>query len=165
MDTPLIEAHRAAGARMGDFAGSTLPDAFAELERECGAARESVAIFDANWHAFLELTGRDRVKYLHAISSNNIQALETGQGTPGAAAESAGAHTGRARSVRSAGKAARPDACVRAGTNRGVAQEIRDRIAGENRRPDRPNGKFFSRRSARSGDYRAGLRRKARRYG
>ena len=81
MDTPLIEAHRAAGARLGEYFGVALPEAFAELERECGAARESVAIFDTNWHAFLELTGRDRVKYLHAISSNNIQALESGQGT------------------------------------------------------------------------------------
>jgi folate-binding protein YgfZ len=81
IETPLIEAHRAAGARMGEFSGSALPDAYVELEREYGAARESVAIFDTSWHAFLALTGRDRVKYLHAISSNNIQALETGQGT------------------------------------------------------------------------------------
>jgi glycine cleavage system aminomethyltransferase T len=39
------------------------------------------ALFDTNWHAVFSLTGRDRVKYLHAISSNNIQALATGQGT------------------------------------------------------------------------------------
>jgi tRNA-modifying protein YgfZ len=81
METPLIEAHRAAGARMGDFFGCALPEAYAELEREYGAARESVALFDTNWHAVLALMGRDRVKYLHAISSNNIQVLETGQGT------------------------------------------------------------------------------------
>jgi folate-binding protein YgfZ len=81
METPLIEGHRAAGARMGEFAGCALPEAYAELEREYGAARESVALFDTNWHAVLTLTGRDRVKYLHAISSNNIQALEAGQGT------------------------------------------------------------------------------------
>src|SRR5271154_105240 len=81
METPLIEAHRAAGARIGDFSGCALPEAYGELEREYRAARESVAIFDTNWHAFLALTGRDRVKYLHAISTNNIQTLETGQGT------------------------------------------------------------------------------------
>src|SRR5277367_2472564 len=81
METSLIEAHRAAGARMGEFSGCALPEAYAELEREYSAARESVVLFDTNWHAFLALTARDRVKYLHAISSNNIQALETGQGT------------------------------------------------------------------------------------
>jgi folate-binding protein YgfZ len=81
IETPLIEVHRAAGARIGEYSGVALPEAFSELEREYGAAREGVAIFDTGWHAFLALTGRDRVKYLHAISSNNIQALETGQGT------------------------------------------------------------------------------------
>ncbi len=81
IETPLIETHRAAGARMWDFFGCALPVAFAELEREYTAARESVVIFDTNWHAILALTGRDRVKYLHATSSNNILALETGQGT------------------------------------------------------------------------------------
>ncbi|MDR3721653.1 MAG: aminomethyltransferase family protein [Candidatus Acidoferrales bacterium] len=81
METPLIEVHRAAGARIGEYSGVALPEAFSDLEREYGAARESVALFDTSWHAVLELTGRDRVKYLHAISSNNIQALETGHGT------------------------------------------------------------------------------------
>jgi folate-binding protein YgfZ len=81
METPLIEVHRAAGARIGEYSGVALPEAFSDLEREYAAARESVALFDTNWHAMLELTGRDRVKYLHAISSNNIHALETGQGT------------------------------------------------------------------------------------
>jgi tRNA-modifying protein YgfZ len=81
IETPLIEAHRAAGARMGEFSDCALPEAYAELELEYRAARETVALVDTNWHAVLVLTGRDRVKYLHAISSNNIQALEAGQGT------------------------------------------------------------------------------------
>src|ERR1700689_4587513 len=81
MEKPLIESHRAAGARIAEYSGVALPEAYAELEREYVAARESVALFDTNWHAFLALTGRDHVKYLHAISSNNIQALESGQGT------------------------------------------------------------------------------------
>ncbi len=81
IETPLIEVHRAAGARIGEYSGVVLPEAFSDLEREYRAARESVALFDTGWQAILALTGRDRVKYLHAISSNNIQALETGQGT------------------------------------------------------------------------------------
>src|ERR1700690_870382 len=81
IETPLIEVHRAAGARIGEYSGVALPKAYSDLEREYRAARESVALFDTGWHAILELTGRDRVKYLHAISSNNIQVLETGHGT------------------------------------------------------------------------------------
>ena len=81
MESPLIEVHRAAGARIAEFGGCTLAEAFSQLDRECRAARESVALFDSSWHATLKLTGRDRVKYLHAITSNNIQALEAGSGT------------------------------------------------------------------------------------
>jgi folate-binding protein YgfZ len=81
IETPLIEAHRATGARIGEYSGVALPEAYSDLEREYRAARQSVALFDTSWYAVLALTGRDRVKYLHAISSNNIQALEIGQGT------------------------------------------------------------------------------------
>jgi folate-binding protein YgfZ len=81
METPLIEEHRAAGARLGEFTGCTLPEAFSDFANEYRAARESVALFDTSWKLVLKLTGRDRVKYMHAITSNNIQALEEGRGT------------------------------------------------------------------------------------
>jgi folate-binding protein YgfZ len=81
MESPLIEVQRASGARIAEFGGCTLAEAFSQLDLECRAARESVALFDTSWHATLKLTGRDRVKYLHAITSNNIQALEAGRGT------------------------------------------------------------------------------------
>jgi folate-binding protein YgfZ len=81
METPLIEAHRAAGAHLAEFQGCTLPEKFSEFEKEYLAAKQSVGLFDTNWHAIFVLTGRDRVRYLHAISSNNIQTLENGRGT------------------------------------------------------------------------------------
>ncbi|MBZ5695026.1 MAG: aminomethyltransferase family protein [Acidobacteriia bacterium] len=80
MDTPLIQEHRAAGARLAEFQGCVLPEVFSDFEKEYHAARHSVALFDTSWHAVLVLTGRDRVKYLHAITSNNIQALSEGSG-------------------------------------------------------------------------------------
>ena len=81
IDEHLIDEHRAAGAQLAEFHGCTLPERFSEFEREYRAGKQTVALFDTNWHAILVLTGRDRVKYLHAISSNNIQALENGRGT------------------------------------------------------------------------------------
>jgi folate-binding protein YgfZ len=80
MDTPLIEEHRSAEARLAEFQGCTLPEAFSDFEKEYRAGRERVAIFDTSWNAILKLTGRDRVKYMHAITSNNIQALEDERG-------------------------------------------------------------------------------------
>jgi folate-binding protein YgfZ len=79
--TPLGEEHRTAGANLAEFGGCTLPEAFSNFEQEYRAAKQSVALFDTSWHAVLYLTGRDRVKYLHAITSNNIQALQEGRGT------------------------------------------------------------------------------------
>lgn len=80
LETPLIEMHRAASVRLAEFDCCVLPDAFSDLEKEYRAAREAVALFDTNCHVILALTGRDRVKYLHAITSNNIQALADGSG-------------------------------------------------------------------------------------
>jgi folate-binding protein YgfZ len=80
METPLIEAHRAARAQLAEWEGCVLPERFSDFEKEYHAARETVALFDTNWHIILALTGRDRVKYLHAITSNNIQALADGSG-------------------------------------------------------------------------------------
>jgi folate-binding protein YgfZ len=81
MGTALIESHRAAGARLAEFDGCTLPELFSDFEKEYRAARESVALFDTNWYEILSLTGRDRVKYMHAITSNDIQKLADGSGT------------------------------------------------------------------------------------
>lgn len=81
METPLLEAHRAAGAHLAEWGGCLLPERFSNFDKEYRTAREAVALFDTNWHVVLALTGRDRVKYLHAITSNNIQALADGSGT------------------------------------------------------------------------------------
>lgn len=48
---------------------------------EYRAARERVALFDTNWHAVVELTGPDRVRYLNAIVSNDVKSLGEGFGT------------------------------------------------------------------------------------
>jgi hypothetical protein len=80
METPLIEQHRAAGAQLAEFTGCILPETFSDFSQEYRAGKDSVAIFDTNWHAIFRLTGRDRVRYLHAITSNNIKELGEGYG-------------------------------------------------------------------------------------
>jgi len=80
METPLINEHRASGARLGEFAGCVLPEGFSDFQTEYRAARESVAIFDTNWHAVMTLAAKDRVRYLNAIVTNNIQSLPDGRG-------------------------------------------------------------------------------------
>jgi aminomethyltransferase len=81
METPLIGEHRAAGAHLAEFSGCTLPERFSDFGEEYRAAKNNAALLDTNWHAIFSLTGRDRVRYLHAITSNNIKDLGEGYGT------------------------------------------------------------------------------------
>ena len=82
MNSPLLDRHKAAGAKIAAFSGCALPESFsADWKDEWRLAREAVALFDANWHAISILTGPDRVRYLNAIVSNDVQSLAEGQGT------------------------------------------------------------------------------------
>lgn len=80
MDSPLSSEHRAAGVRLAEFSGNLLPENFSDFATEYRAGHQSVALFDTNWHAVLTLAGPDRVRYLNAMVSNNIQGLADGRG-------------------------------------------------------------------------------------
>jgi folate-binding protein YgfZ len=81
METPLAALELAEGAKLAESTGCVLPEVFTDFESEYRAARESVALFDTNWHAAITLAGPDRVRYLNAIVTNNVQALSEGSGT------------------------------------------------------------------------------------
>jgi folate-binding protein YgfZ len=72
--------HLAAGAKMGVWLGCALPDDFGDAAAEYRYARESVALIDKNYRAYLSFTGPDRVRYLNAILTNNIKDLRAGHG-------------------------------------------------------------------------------------
>jgi folate-binding protein YgfZ len=80
LQTPLLETHRAAGAAIGDWFGCALPSDFGDWRAEYRFARESVALLDKNYRAYLSFTGPDRVRYLNAILTNNIKDLKNGEG-------------------------------------------------------------------------------------
>src|SRR5215470_15474 len=85
IETPLTALHAQAGATIGSWLGCALPDNFSGATRggdpgvdwaaEYRAARESVALIDKNYRAYLRFTGPDRVRYLNAILTNNIKDL------------------------------------------------------------------------------------------
>jgi tRNA-modifying protein YgfZ len=80
-ETPLADEHRKAGAQLAEYNGCVLPELFSDFESEYRAAKETVALLDTNWHAVITLSGRDRVKYLHAVTSNDIKGLGEDFGT------------------------------------------------------------------------------------
>src|SRR5438445_440144 len=65
---------------MGVWFGCALPNHFGDWLAEYRAARDSVALIDKNYRAYLRFTGPDRVRYLNAILTNNIQDLAPGAG-------------------------------------------------------------------------------------
>jgi folate-binding protein YgfZ len=79
-ETPLVSLHRGAGATMGTWFACVLPDYWSEPRAEQEFARQSVALVDKNYRAYLSFAGPDRVRYLNAILTNNIKDLATGQG-------------------------------------------------------------------------------------
>ena len=81
METPLIAEHRAANAQLAEYHGCLLPEKFSDLHTEYRAAKDTVAIFDTNWHAILSLSGPDRVRYLNAVVSNDIKSVGEAYGT------------------------------------------------------------------------------------
>jgi len=70
------------GATIGEWFGCALPSDFGDWREEYRFARESVALLDKNYRAYLAFTGPDRVRYLNAILTNNIKDLKTGEGVP-----------------------------------------------------------------------------------
>jgi folate-binding protein YgfZ len=72
--------HVAAGAKMGVWFSCALPDYFSDPAAEYRSARETVALIDKNYRAYLSFTGPDRVRYLNAILTNNIKDLAANHG-------------------------------------------------------------------------------------
>jgi folate-binding protein YgfZ len=79
-DPALAKLQAAAGANFGVWFGCSLPSDFGNPEAEYRFAKQSVALLDKNYRAYLNFTGPDRVRYLNAILTNNIKDLAAGQG-------------------------------------------------------------------------------------
>jgi folate-binding protein YgfZ len=80
IETPLAALHKESGATIGTWFGCALPYSFGDWRAEYRAARESVALIDKDYRAYLRFAGPDRVRYLNAILTNNIKDLAAGHG-------------------------------------------------------------------------------------
>jgi folate-binding protein YgfZ len=53
---------------------------FGDTAREYAALRGACALVDLPWRAVFEMTGRDRVRFLHGMCTNDIKNLKAGEG-------------------------------------------------------------------------------------
>src|SRR6266536_2818815 len=77
---PLHELHVQAGAKLDAPCGWELPLDYGDAASEYSAVRRAVGLVDrGNW-GVLEVTGRDRAAFLHAMLTNDVKSLSAGQG-------------------------------------------------------------------------------------
>ena len=76
----LHDAHVAAGATVEPVCGWETPLTYGDAAAEYRAVRAAAGVIDLGARGLLEVTGRDRGKFLHALLSNEVKGLAPGQG-------------------------------------------------------------------------------------
>jgi len=81
MRSPLTDYHVSQGATLGEYHGALVPARFTDPVAEHRAVREASGLFDFSFRAKFQVKGRDHIRFLHRMLSNDIQKLSAGQGT------------------------------------------------------------------------------------
>jgi aminomethyltransferase len=77
--TPLIEQHRAHGAKLVDFAGWEMPIQYASVVNEYQTVRSSAGLFDVSHMGRLIASGEGSLAFLQRMTTNDVSALSPGQ--------------------------------------------------------------------------------------
>ncbi len=78
--TKLHGRHRASGAVFTDLPGWGMPLRFSSFSEEYGVLKDSAGLLDFSDDTILEVSGRDHVRFLHGMLTNDIKALLPGKG-------------------------------------------------------------------------------------
>lgn len=78
--TPLIDQHRAAGARLVEFAGYEMPVQYQGVIAESLAVREGAGMFDVSHMARLTFRGAETLAFLEQVTTNDVAKLTDGTG-------------------------------------------------------------------------------------
>ncbi len=78
--TTLADFHSSHGATLGEYHGAIVPARFSDPIQEYQAVRNASGLFDLSFRAKFAVKGRDAVKFLHRMVSNDVKSLEPGQG-------------------------------------------------------------------------------------
>ena len=77
--TPLHARHLAAGARMVPYAGWDMPVEYSGITAEHLAVRSRAGVFDVSHMGEIEIAGKDALKTVQHLTSNDASRLTTGQ--------------------------------------------------------------------------------------
>jgi aminomethyltransferase len=76
--TPLYERHRAAGAKLVEFAGWEMPIQYEGIKQEHLAVRRKAGVFDVSHMGQIETRGPDALKFLQRLLSNDVRRIPEG---------------------------------------------------------------------------------------
>ena len=76
------EVHQTAlsGGKSGEYLGVETSLSFSRPEQELALLQSGCAVFDLNWRALVNVTGKDRVRWLHNMVTNNVRDLAPNRG-------------------------------------------------------------------------------------
>ncbi len=80
IQSPLADYHLSHGATLAEYHGAIVPARFSNSHDEHQAVRTAAGLFDFSFRAKFAMKGRDRVRFLHRIVSNDVKSLAAGQG-------------------------------------------------------------------------------------
>lgn len=84
IELPLAAAHRALGATFEERWGWVVPAHYGDAAAEARALGAGAALIDRSMLGKAVVTGRDRAAFLQGMLSNDVKALQPGQGTAAA---------------------------------------------------------------------------------
>src|SRR5579864_3902207 len=68
------------GLRRGEYGGAETALLFSDPRAEFSALRSGAGVYDLSWRRYFLISGRDRVRWLNGMISNNVRDLPAGQG-------------------------------------------------------------------------------------
>src|SRR5690242_5049356 len=75
-----ISTEKLAGARRGEYVGAETALVFSDTRTEFAALRSGCGVYDLGWRRYFTVSGRDRVRWLNGMISNNVRDLQPGNG-------------------------------------------------------------------------------------
>ena len=86
----LNDLHRSEGARLREISGWLVPADYGDAVAEHGAVMTGAGVVDRSMLGKATVTGRDRAAFLQGMLSNDVKALQPGQGCPAAFLDAVG---------------------------------------------------------------------------
>ena len=77
---PAYDWHQQKGAAFEDYFGCEVPSHYGNFEQEYRQLRAGSAIRDVSFFGKIKVTGRDRIRFMQGMLTNDVKALEPGNG-------------------------------------------------------------------------------------